>query len=118
MKWAELPCKGGSPRPRVKRSEEELRKAHCQRQAAYKARGSQFGGLSSARRLPEATESELYRVWDVGACTYFTSQTQGVPSGHLIFVRQGKHGALSLVIVGGRAEDAADDEFTILVRGC
>jgi ssRNA-specific RNase YbeY (16S rRNA maturation enzyme) len=36
-----------------------------------------------------------------------------------IFVRQGKHGALSLMIVGGRAAGAPpSDEFTILVRGC
>ena len=76
------------------------------------------GGWGAGGGAGGGHESELYRVWDVGACTYFTSQTQGVLSGHLIFVRQGKHGALSLVIVGGRAEDAADDEFTILVRGC
>ena len=53
--------------------------------------------------MAELSETELYRIFDVGACTYFSSQTAGVPSGHLIFVRQGKHGALSLVIVGGRA---------------
>ena len=50
------------------------------------------------------TETELYRHFDVGACAYFTSQTADVPSGHFVFVRQGKHGALSLVIVVARAE--------------
>ena len=65
------------------------------------------------------SETELYRIFDVGACTYFSSQTAGVPSGHLVFVRQGKHGALSLVIVGGRAAGGPpEDEFTILIRGC
>ena len=47
----------------------------------------------------------------------------------LVFVRQGKHGrstarfpkhgALSLMIVGGRvAGGPPEDEFTILIRGC
>ena len=68
---------------------------------------------------PTVTETELYRIFDVGSCTYFSSQTAGVPSGHLVFVRQGKHGALSLVIVGGRAAGGPpEDEFTILIRGC
>jgi hypothetical protein len=53
------------------------------------------------------------------ACTYFTSQTADVPSGHFVFVRQGTYGALSLVIVGGRAAGGPpEDEFTILIRGC
>jgi hypothetical protein len=42
-----------------------------------------------------------------------------VASGYLAFVRQGKHGALSMVIVGGRAADGPqENEFTILIRGC
>ena len=41
----------------------------------------------------------------------------------LVFVRQGKHGALSLMIIGGRVaggppEVTPEDEFTILIRGC
>ena len=37
----------------------------------------------------------------------------------LVFVRQGKHGALSLMIVGGRVAGAPpEDELTILIRGC
>ena len=37
-----------------------------------------------------------------------------------VFVRQGKHGAVSLMIVGGRRMQDGDDaeEFTLLVRGC
>jgi len=64
------------------------------------------------------TETELYRRFDVATSVYHSSQTEGVPSGHLVFVRQGKHGALSLMIVGGRAAGGPpEDEFTILVRG-
>ena len=60
MKWAELLCKEGSPLKRVKKTEEERRVAHCRRQAAYKARGNLVGGLSSARRLPEAPPSFIW----------------------------------------------------------
>jgi len=43
--------------------------------------------------------------------------TVGVVSGSLVFVRQGAHGALSLMIVGGRLTTApAAEEITILVR--
>ena len=79
------------------------------------------------------TETELYRLFDVTTSWYklvsLSSQTEGVPSGMLVFVRQGKHGrstarfpkhgALSLMIVGGRvAGGPPEDEFTILIRGC
>ena len=64
-------------------------------------------------------ETELYRLFDVTTSEYHSSQTKGVPSGHLVFVRQGKYGALSLMIVGGRAAGGPpEEEFTILIRGC
>ena len=48
---------------------------------------------------------------------YFTIQTGHLLSGHLVFVRQGGGGAISLVIVGGRrfAGDHAR-KCTLLVR--
>ena len=79
----------------------------------------QGGGGGGQEGESGVIETELYRHFDVGACTYFTSQTADVPSGHFVFVRQGKYGALSLVIVGGRAAGGPpEDEFTILIRGC
>jgi hypothetical protein len=58
-------------------------------------------------------------VWDVTSSAVHTKQTKLATSGDLVFVRQGRHGALSLVIVGGRAEGGPpEDEFTILIRGC
>ena len=102
-------------------TDEGVRRASAARAARSLLRnvrvvGGAGGGVGGESAV---TELELYRVWDVGACAYFTSQTQGVPSGHLVFVRQGKHGALSLVIVGGRAAGGPpEDEFTILIRGC
>ena len=79
--------------------------------------GGGAGGEQEGER--GVIETELYRHCDVGACTYFTSQTADVPSGHFVFVRQGTYGALSLVIVGGRAAGGPpEDEFTILIRGC
>ena len=101
-------------------TDEGVRRASAARAARSLLRnvrvvGGAGGGVGGESAV---TELELYRVWDVGACAYFTSQTQGVPSGHLVFVRQGKHGALSLVIVGGRAAGGPpEDEFTILIRG-
>jgi hypothetical protein len=78
--------------------------------------GGAGGGQEGERRV---IETELYRVWDVTSSDYHSSQTKGVSSGHLVFVRQGKYGALSLVIVGGRSEGGPpEDEFTILIRGC
>jgi hypothetical protein len=88
---------------------EDVRRASAARAAGSLLRNVRVGVI----------ETELYRHFDVGACTYFTSQTADVPSGHLAFVRQGKYGALSLVVVGGRAADGPpEDEFTILIRGC
>ena len=57
-------------------------------------------------------------MYDQGAVPYFTEQTVGVASGSLVFVRQGGHGALSLVIVGGDrlATHSPARECTILVR--
>ena len=83
----------------------------------------------AAHGQPGLLELELYRIYDVASSEYHTAQTAGVRSCHLVFVRQGKHGALSMVIVGGRAAggDAAAeagggggaaDEVTFLVRGC
>ena len=83
--------------------------------------GGGGGGGAGGRQEGERamTETELYRLFDVATSAYHSSQTEGVLSGHLVFVRQGKHGALSLMIVGGRAAGAPpSDEFTILVRGC
>ena len=53
----------------------------------------------------------------MAAHLYFTVQTRHLLSGHLAFVRQGGHGAISMVIVGGRLR-AGDDasERTLLVR--
>ena len=76
--------------------------------------GGADGGAAVLREL------ELYRVFDVATSWYHARMTAGVPAGHLVFVRQGKHGAVSLVIVGGRRMQDGDDaeEFTLLVRGC
>ena len=63
------------------------------------------------------SETELYRIWDVATSWYHATQTANVPAGSLVFVRQGVHGALSMMIVGGRSA-ACPDEFTILIRGC
>ena len=77
--------------------------------------GGGAGGGQEGESL--VTETELYRLFDVTTSWYHSSQTEGVPSGMLVFVRQGKHGALSLMIVGGRAEGGhPSDEFTILIR--
>ena len=79
--------------------------------------GGGAGGGQEGESL--VTETELYRLFDVTTSWYHSSQTEGMPSGMLVFVRQGKHGALSLMIVGGRAEGGhPSDEFTILIRGC
>ena len=53
----------------------------------------------------------------MAAHVYFTKQTMHFLSGHLVFVKQGLGGAISLVIVGGRrfAGDHAH-ECTLLVR--
>ena len=59
MQWIDL-CKEGSPIPRVKKTEEDRRLAHCRRQKAYKARKSLLGGPSSAGRLPEAPLSIIW----------------------------------------------------------
>jgi len=57
-------------------------------------------------------------VFDIATSWYHAGQTAGVVSGSLVLVRQGAHGALSLMIVGGRraAMAPASDECTILVR--
>jgi len=77
--------------------------------------------LLGVRRLPRLSELEGYRVFDVGACLYFTLQTEDLAGasrfGCLVLVRQGQHGALSLVVVCGR-RGLRDDvgEQTLLVR--
>ena len=97
-------------------------KAEAETQA-QRARAA--GSLLRRLRLPGGgaavlRELELYRVFDVAASMYHTRMTAGVPAGHLVFVPQGEHGAVSLVIVGGRREQGGDaaEEFTLLVRGC
>jgi hypothetical protein len=88
---------------------EDVRRASAARAAGSLLRNVRVGVI----------ETELYRLFDVTTSEYHSSQTKGVPSGHLVFVRQGKHGALSLMIVGGRAAGGPpEDEFTILIRGC
>jgi hypothetical protein len=88
---------------------EDVRRASAARAAGSMLRNVRVGVI----------ETELYRLFDVTTSEYHSSQTKGVPSGHLVFVRQGKHGALSLMIVGGRAAGGPpEDEFTILIRGC
>ena len=63
-------------------------------------------------------ETELYRVWDVATSDYHSVQTKGRRAGSLVLVRQGKHGAISIMYVGGRCEERGDDadEFTVLMR--
>ena len=78
-------------------TDEGVRRASAARAARSLLRNLRVGYAWAAAQVAELSETELYRIFDVGACTYFSSQTAGVPSGHLIFVRQGKHGALSLV---------------------
>ena len=70
---------------------------------------AQLRHLLGVQRLPRLTELEGYRVYDVATSGYHAEQTAGVGSGRLVLVRQGRHGALSLMIV-------AIDERTILVR--
>ena len=66
---------------------------------------------------PRFAELELYRIFDVAAGWYHAVQTASAVAGRLVFVRQGKHGALSLMLVGGRrAGCGIADEFSILVR--
>ena len=65
--------------------------------------------LLGVRRLPRLSELEGYRVFDVATSWYHAHQTAGISAGRLVLVRQGRHGALSLMIV-------AIDERTILVR--
>ena len=72
---------------------------------------------AAAGEAPRLTELEVYRVFDIGACEYFHAQTRWATAGRLIFVRQGGHGALSLVLVCGRRTGGGDaEEFTVLVR--
>ena len=69
-------------------------------------------------RLPALTETELYRVFDVVTSVYHAAQTRHARAGELVFVRQGRHARISLMIVGGRTHDHDHArEFTILVRG-
>jgi len=49
------------------------------------------------------------RLADMATSIYHSIQTHGVGSGHLVFVRQGMGGAISLMIVATR-------EDTLLVR--
>ena len=70
---------------------------------------AQLRYLLGVQRVPRLTELEGYRVYDVATSGYHAEQTAGVGSGRLALVRQGRHGALSLMIV-------AIDERTILVR--
>ena len=115
---------GAGARPRVSTSAADLFVAGTS--VASKARAA--GSLLRNLRLPgggqedgesRSWESELYQVWDVTSSTVHTEQTKLATSGDLVFVRQGRHGALSLVIVGGRAPGGPpEDEFSILIRGC
>ena len=115
---------GAGARPRVSTSAADLFVAGTS--VASKARAA--GSLLRNLRLPgggqedgesRSWESELYQVWDVTSSAVHTEQTKLATSGDLVFVRQGRHGALSLVIVGGRAPGGPpEDEFTILIRGC
>jgi|NorSeaMetagenome_1021524.scaffolds.fasta_scaffold111766_2 hypothetical protein len=53
----------------------------------------------------------------MAAHEYFTKQTSHLLSGHLVVVKQGLGGAISLVIVGGRRFPGDDArECTLLVR--
>ena len=79
---------------------------------------AQLRGALGVLRLPRLAELEGYRIFDVATSEYHAEQTEGVPSGSLVLVTQGRHGALSLMIVGGRRWCGDDDwrERTILVR--
>ena len=90
------------------------------REVEGRQRGGGGGGGGGGQEGESGViETELYRLFDVTTSEYHSSQTKGVLSGHLVFVRQGKYGALSLMIVGGRgAGGPPEDEFTILIRGC
>ena len=97
-------------------TDEDTRSASAARAAGSLLRNVRVMGGGGAGG---GIETELYRLFDVTTSAYHSSQTEGVLSGHLVFVRQGKHGALSLMIVGGRtAGGPPSDEFTILIRSC
>ena len=67
------------------------------------------GGGGGAQLM---VESEPYKQsFDVGASNYHVEQTAAAPPGSLVFVRQGAHGAISLVLVGAHG-------YTTLVRAC
>ena len=57
-------------------------------------------------------------MYDIATSWYHARQTAGAVNGSLVMVRQGAHGALSLMIVGGRplTTTPAAEEITILVR--
>jgi|TARA_B110001469_G_scaffold103122_1_gene101497 hypothetical protein len=57
----------------------------------------------------EGEERRNGRLADMATSIYHSIQTHGVGSGHLVFVRQGMGGAISLMIVATR-------EDTLLVR--
>ena len=98
---------------------EALRVASKARAAGSLLRNLRLLGGGEEDGESRSWESELYQVWDVTSSAVHTEQTKLATSGDLVFVRQGRHGALSLVIVGGRAPGGPpEDEFTILIRGC
>ena len=50
--------------------------------------GGVGGGQEGKSAVSETASSELYRLFDVTTSVYHSSQTEGVPSGVLVFVRQ------------------------------
>ena len=114
---------GGDEGGGVAASKREKRKKKKEEGEEEKERRKQAAcSLLRNLRLPggaggRLSETELYRIWDVATSWYHATQTANVPAGSLVFVRQGVHGALSMMIVGGRSA-ACPDEFTILIRGC
>ena len=100
-------------------TDEDTRSASAAQAAGSLLRNGRVMGGGGGGGAGGGIETELYRLFDVTTSAYHSSQTEGVLSGHLVFVRQGKHGALSLMIVGGRtAGGPPSDEFTILIRSC
>ena len=76
------------------------------------AAAAQPAAAAAAAYAGQLSELEAYRTpWDAVTSPYHWGQTAGVPSGRLVFVRQGASGAVSLVLTGGHGT-------TMLVRGC
>ena len=77
---------------------EALRAASMARAARSLLRNLRLPGGGQEDGESRSWESELYQVWDVTSSAVHTEQTKLATSGDIVFVRQGRHGALSLVL--------------------